>query len=78
VDHLCAESPEHFERFRYYLNRHIELDSDDHGPKSLRMVASICRQDSDEWAAAERAAISAINARVKFWNELEVQLDSIV
>lgn len=78
VDHLCAESPEQFERFRYYLNRHIELDSDDHGPKALRMVASICRQDSDEWAAAERAAISAIDARVNFWNELEVQLDSIV
>lgn len=78
VENLCTESPEQFERFYYYLNRHIELDSDDHGPKALKMLASICRQDSDEWAAAEHAAISAIDARVKFWNALEVQLDSIV
>lgn len=77
VDSLCSESPEQFERFHYYLNRHIELDADDHGPKALKMVASICRQDPDEWAAAERAAILAIEARVKFWDELEIQLDSL-
>lgn len=76
VETLCTESPQQFERFRYYLDRHIELDTDDHGPKALKMVASICRQDSDEWAAAERAAVSAIDARVKFWSELESQLES--
>jgi hypothetical protein len=77
VESLCSESPDRFERFLFYLNRHIELDGDDHGPKALRMVASICREDSDEWAAAERAAITAIEARIKFWNELESQLNSI-
>jgi len=77
VENLCAESPRKFERFLYYLNRHIELDADNHGPKALRMFASICRQDTDEWGAAERAAIAAIDARVRFWNQLEVQLDSL-
>lgn len=74
VGTLCETSPTHFQRFRYYLDRHIELDSDDHGPKALQVVAAICLDDADEWAAAERAAIAAITARQTMWDQLAAQI----
>ena len=74
VETLCSESPDNFERFRFYLVRHIDLDADDHGPKALQMVTSICGDDADEWIAAEKAAITAIDARLRFWDAVQRQL----
>lgn len=77
VHALCHESSLKFERFRFYLERHINLDADDHGPKALQMMAAICGDDSGEWAAAERAAITAIDARLHFWDALQARLAAI-
>ena len=77
VHALCQESSAKFERFRFYLERHIDLDAEDHGPKALQMVAAICGDDPDEWAAAERAAITAIEARLRFWDALQARLTTI-
>ncbi len=54
--------------FHYYLERHIHLDSDFHGPMSLRMLEILCEEDETKIAEAEEAAISAIEARIKFWD----------
>ena len=53
--------------FHYYLERHIELDGDHHGPLSLRMLDALC---ADERAAAEatRAAREAVEARLALWD----------
>jgi len=77
IDTLCRESPGNFERFQFYLERHIDLDAADHGPKALQMVTAICGQDSDEWAAAQRAAITAIEARGRFWDAVQTELVAI-
>jgi hypothetical protein len=54
--------------FHYYLERHIHLDSDHHGPMSLRMLELLCDGDETRIAEAEEAAISAIKARIRFWD----------
>ncbi|MCJ7764606.1 MAG: DUF3050 domain-containing protein, partial [Thiovulaceae bacterium] len=48
--------------------RHIHLDSDSHGPMSLRMLELLCEDDETKIAEAEEAAISAIQARIAFWD----------
>ncbi len=78
VHALCQESSGKFGRFRFYLERHINLDATDHGPKALQMMAAICGDDSDEWAAAERTAIIAIEARLRFWDAVQTRLAGIV
>jgi hypothetical protein len=54
--------------FHYYLDRHIELDGDHHGPMSLRMLDLLCEGDEAKIAEAEEAALNAIRARIKFWD----------
>lgn len=54
--------------FYYYLERHIELDTDHHGPLSLRMLELLCDNDPKKIAEAEEAAIKAIKIRIKFWD----------
>jgi hypothetical protein len=55
-------------KFVWYLERHIEVDGEDHGPLSLRMVADLCGDDEAQWEQAAAAAESAIKARLTLWD----------
>ncbi len=54
--------------FHYYLERHIQLDGDHHGPLSERMLAHLCAGDSQRLKEAEKAALDALRARLTFWD----------
>jgi hypothetical protein len=56
--------------FHFYLNRHIHLDEDFHGPLSLRLVDALCEDDPRKVAEAEAAARAALSARAGFWDEV--------
>ena len=60
-----------YPRFRYYLDRHIEVDSGDHGPAALNMIEELCDNDPIKIIEAEQAGIAAIKARILFWNSIE-------
>ena len=53
---------------RYYLDRHVELDGDAHGPAAERIVAHLCGEDSDAWRVARWAAERALTARCELWS----------
>ncbi len=55
-------------RFHLYLNRHIVLDQDFHGPMSLRLLNALCGGDSEKQKEAISAAEEAIRARIAFWD----------
>ena len=57
-------------RFFYYLNRHIEVDSEEHGPASLALVEDLCENNPFWISEAKNVAIEAINARIEFWNDI--------
>lgn len=50
--------------FHYYLNRHIGLDEDFHGPMSLRLLDHFCADDPARIAEAREAAQTAVAARL--------------
>jgi hypothetical protein len=53
---------------RWYMERHIEVDGEEHGPMALRMVSELCGDDPVKWQEATDAAISAITARIALWD----------
>jgi|TARA_B110000467_G_C18265399_1_gene448916 hypothetical protein len=61
--------------FRYYLDRHIGLDEDEHTPTALRMVKELCENNKDKWIEATTVAKKCMNARIKFWDEILEQID---
>jgi hypothetical protein len=62
--------------FHYYLERHIHLDEDHHGPLSLRMLDELCEGNPYKLREAERAARDAIAARIDFWDGVLSAIES--
>ena len=61
-------------QFLWYLERHIEVDGEEHGPLSLRMVADLCGDDPALWESAAAAAEAAIVARLALWDGILEQI----
>jgi hypothetical protein len=57
-------------KFHYYLDRHIQLDGDEHGPAAIELVESLCNHDPVKIHEAEQAAIQALKARIKLWDDV--------
>ena len=70
VRDLNREQDGRLRTFLWYLERHIEVDGEDHGPLSLRMVADICGADETKWAEAADAAEDALRARLALWDAI--------
>jgi hypothetical protein len=62
--------------FYYYLERHIHLDDELHGPLSLRLLSHLCKGSDAKLRAASRAGCAAIEARIAFWDGVRNALPS--
>jgi hypothetical protein len=60
--------------FHYYLERHIHLDGESHGPLSLNLLEYLCGQSVTKRRAVEAAARKAVSARVLLWDQVYDQL----
>jgi hypothetical protein len=54
--------------FIYYIDRHIELDGDNHGPKGRELLEDLLANSPHREERARRAACSSIKARIELWN----------
>ncbi|MEG9438132.1 DUF3050 domain-containing protein [Edaphobacter sp. HDX4] len=68
VRHFSSELGGELDLLVWYLERHIEVDGDDHGPLALSMVSDLCGDNPDLWAEATQAAEDAIHARIRLWD----------
>lgn len=58
----------------YYLERHIELDGEDHGPMGKRFLEILCDNDPAKWQEALMVAKHSLQLRHKLWNSLESKI----
>jgi len=61
---------------RYYLDRHIELDGDEHGAMGREMVELLCDRDPLREQEATAAAASALQSRIELWEGITRVLES--
>jgi Protein of unknown function (DUF3050) len=62
--------------FKHYLQRHITLDHDEHGPLALRLLTELCDDDQAKIDEANRAGVEAIQARGRLWDGIMARLES--
>ncbi|MFJ4064743.1 DUF3050 domain-containing protein [Pseudomonas sp. NPDC089996] len=60
-------------RFVHYLQRHIDLDGDDHGPAAMKILADLVRDEGSQTRAIA-AARRAIQARIDLWDGILADL----
>lgn len=60
----------------FYLERHIELDGDEHGPAALAMIERIVGDDPAAGRAMLRAARVAVADRHTLWDALSAELST--
>jgi hypothetical protein len=61
-------------KFTYYVERHIALDGDEHGPAAQRALMALAGTRRAPWLAARDAASEAIRARIALWDGVFAEL----
>jgi hypothetical protein len=51
-----------------YLARHIQVDSEEHTPMAMQMLADLCGEDDAKWAACAETVNLALAARACLWD----------
>jgi pyrroloquinoline quinone (PQQ) biosynthesis protein C len=68
VNELNDKFPGQVAEFKYYLDRHIEVDGGHHSHLALEMTASLCGDDAVKWQEAEDATLVALQKRLTLWD----------
>ena len=60
--------------FRYYLERHIEVDSQDHGPAAAQLLARLIGDDPKREEEVYASALAAVESRIALWDGLRLSM----
>lgn len=68
LNKIYAEHPEKASIFKYYIERHIEVDGGHHSQLAIEMVAELCEDDAAKWEEATKAAVDSLKIRGLLWD----------
>ena len=70
LDKIYADAPDKVSIFKYYIERHIEVDGDHHSHLALDMVNRLCSSDASKWEEATAASVKALALRIGLWDAI--------
>lgn len=68
IDDIHRHFPDSISIFKYYLERHIEVDGDHHSHLALQMTAKLCGNNEMFWQEAEKTTVASLERRVALWD----------
>ena len=63
-------------KINYYLQRHIDLDGDEHGPLAHEMISSLCQNDAKKWKEVIKISKEALKHRISLWSYINNAIKS--
>jgi hypothetical protein len=70
LNKIYKDHPDQVATFKYYIERHIEVDGGHHSHLALEMVAELCGDDATKWAEATSASLKALEMRSLLWDAI--------
>lgn len=61
--------------FRYYLQRHIEVDSEDHGPAAQQLLARLVDGNPKREEDVYASGLAAVESRIALWDGLRQSMN---
>lgn len=68
VNDMHQKFPDSIATFKYYLERHIEVDGGHHSQLALEMTANLCGDNDAYWKEATVATIESLQKRIELWD----------
>ncbi len=68
VNDIHNKFPDSISIFKYYLERHIEVDGDHHSHLAIQMTSSLCANNPLFWEEAEKVVIASLQKRINLWD----------
>lgn len=68
IQDMYQHHPEQISSFKYYLDRHIEVDGDHHSHLALEMTAELCGEDENIWREVELITKQSLEKRIALWD----------
>jgi hypothetical protein len=58
-----------------YLERHIQVDAEEHTPMAMQMLADLCGDDPVKWRECDETVNTALAARCTLWDGILAAID---
>ena len=74
INEIDKKFPNEIAIFKYYIERHIEVDGGHHSQLALQMTENLCGNNPEYWQEAEQAILLSLKMRIKLWDAIYEQI----
>jgi len=76
IGDLNKKFPDDLNKLIYYLDRHIELDEDVHGPMAMKMIEDLCQNNPKKWEDCLIVSKEALLTRIALWDGISEEINA--